>query len=1715
MRLASFPKMKRFNIKKWHPKNLSSKGRFATFIAIFVILGGGYLLFVSRAAPPKGPDPLSTKKEVAYASDHILVKLKKPTVAKLKDKQHPNPADTGDADLDKVTKGAKATKLEPVAKAAPNSDTNAAVFSWYKVTTPKPNPKKDKVVVGNQDDVKDLATLQFAADTLKKNPAVEDASLSPIFTLNAVPNDPLYTSTGAWGQTYPDMWDLRKINAEAAWNSTTGSSSMVVADIDTGLDYNHPDIVANLWTNPNANNDGFTNDLHGCGFINMTGTNTCGDTMDDSGHGSHTAGTIGAVGNNGVGITGINWNVKIMPLKVFGSNGGATTEDIINALVYAADHGAKVSNNSYGAGVGFGYEPAFADAVKYEHDHGMVTVVSAGNETSDTMTDTPADLKEAITISATDHNDGLACYSNFGNKIDVGAPGGTNVTPGCSATEQDYILSLKSSQANICSGGTYYTVYTNYCVLRGTSMAAPHVTGEAALILAKNPSLTNEQVRQIIRKSADDTGDPGKDGKFGYGRINLGNAIAMASSPPLAPFLTTPDNKSTLAGSTDVYGSIAGPNFASYKVEISSEKTENWTSLSTGTTQPTANTKLATVNPLQYPDDRYQVRLTATDTAGKTYEFTNHLLLVHNFNSSISFPHSDLVSQGNVTVTGSATTLNGLSFNKYTLEWGQGYNPTSWSSSGITLPSGGTQPVANGTLGTWNTSVLSDNQVYSLRLTTYGGVNGSFSSAKIANVSIDKDLLPGFPKPWSVGACTDYTPCQWNPPSPVMADIDGDGKKEVVMASSDQQLDVYRKDGSELPGFPLTIPGYDCSGQPCPGTFMMTPRVADLNGDGKQEIVVSAFATFGPGSFGYAGRDIYVIQYNGTIMSGWPKHLPYSSGALGADSVTLADLNGDGLPEILTYANQRATTAPQLNAFTANGSELPGFPNSYVTPSGLQGELGNISAANIGGGMVLAVNDFQKMHLLDSTGHELPGWPVTTPATPDHPTSDHNPFQDPEFGDIDGDGNLEVVALGNGSVNAYHKDGSQLTGYPILFDGIGCQYNVGDHSCSISAQGDINNDGKDEIVDGFGRGSSAGLVTFGQSGVINNAETDTCNGIAGHIVLGDVDGNGKLDEFYRGGFRSGLDVLDPGGGAFHNYCAGTFKLRKDDGTTLWDKHLVVNTNDFYDNKSYLSSPVMADLDGNGRMEIAAVAQTWYSATPLFPGSLYLWEFSSSKGGGTNNEWPQGNHDAATTGRSTFKGVSDNIPPTVTLTSPTNGSTIEGTAVSLTANASDNVGIAKVEFSVDNTVVNADTTAPYSFNWNSELVSNGTHTVMAKAYDTSGNVALSSASVTVNNTGDHTPPNTPSSVSVGAGSPFVGNVSLTCAFTTDNVGVVGDYFVRDGVTIGVNTAPNFTGSFIDTHALPNTTYSYQCMAFDAAGNVSALSPPTTFTTPDGDGNPPPPDASAPSAPSNLTGTLSGATQVNLSWTASTDNVGVDHYDVWRNNAKVTTVAGTTTSYGDTNLNGGSNYSYYVYAYDKAGNKSAKSNQITVTTIKVTATTGAINGKVTDINGAVLKDPTGRAVSAKVYYVIGTSTKSIQTTSTGTYIITSLPPNSYNLNYIATGYNSDTTNGVQVTANSLTTQPDKQLHRLGSIASTVKDAVTGNNITNATVSTPATINGHLTTLKATFNHTTNQYVLANLPAGQYTVTYQLNGYITQTKTVTVSNDTVTPQDVTLSK
>jgi len=348
---------------------------------------------------------------------------------------------------------------------------------------------------------------------LNKNKAVEYAEPNNNVYALVTPNDPSFGS----------QWGYSVTKAQSGWDTERGQTNEIkIAIVDTGVDIDHPDLSAKM--------------LPGYDFVNNDS-----NPDDDEGHGSHVAGIAAASTNNGVGVAGMSWGAKIIPVKSLNQFGSGTYQQVSNGITYAADRGARVINLSLG---GYSYSKTLQNATDYAHAKGVVVVAAAGNSSSRRIL-YPAGNPHVVGVAATDSSDRRASFSNYNSSVDISAPG----------------VSILSTYNG-----------ARYAYMNGTSMSAPFVSGLAGLVLSQNPSFSADQTANTMYQQSHDLGSPGRDDYFGYGRINA--QTTLQRKPIISHFNVA--NGSYLRGSRALSANITFINavqrvtFAIGSYEISS-----------------------------------------------------------------------------------------------------------------------------------------------------------------------------------------------------------------------------------------------------------------------------------------------------------------------------------------------------------------------------------------------------------------------------------------------------------------------------------------------------------------------------------------------------------------------------------------------------------------------------------------------------------------------------------------------------------------------------------------------------------------------------------------------------------------------------------------------------------------------------------------------------------------------------------------------------------------------------------------------------------------------------------------------------------------------------------------------------------------------------------------------------------------------------------------
>jgi len=457
------------------------------------------------------------------------------------------------------------------------------------------NLKNGRIAKFNLNDV----SVKDALEKLRKNPAVLYAEPDYIVKASLTPDDSSFSDL--WGMNNTGQTggvDDADIDAPEAWDISTGSHDVIVGVIDTGVDHTHPDLMANIWTNSaeiagdGIDNDGngFIDDIHGINAI--TGI---GDPMDDQGHGSHVSGTIGATGNNGLGVVGVNHNVSIIGCKFLDASGSGSLSDALTCIDYFVDlknNGVNVraTNNSWGGG---GFSQALSDAITSSEEANILFVAAAGNDAydNDAQSSYPSGYPHdsVLSVASTTHTDSMSSFSQWGlTTVDLGAPG--------------------SDVLSTVPGG-------GYASFSGTSMATPHVTGAAALTWSVNPALSAIEMKALLMSSGDD--NAALAGKTASGkRLNVKNALDNADPTPGFTLTPTPTSSTIVAGETATYsfnvGSIAD---WSGDVALTLADSLGGATLSTDTATPGATFELTvpTTDETQWGEYTFTVTATSDD----------------------------------------------------------------------------------------------------------------------------------------------------------------------------------------------------------------------------------------------------------------------------------------------------------------------------------------------------------------------------------------------------------------------------------------------------------------------------------------------------------------------------------------------------------------------------------------------------------------------------------------------------------------------------------------------------------------------------------------------------------------------------------------------------------------------------------------------------------------------------------------------------------------------------------------------------------------------------------------------------------------------------------------------------------------------------------------------------------------------------------------------
>jgi len=842
---------------------------------------------------------------------------------------------------------------------------------------------------------------------------VQSVSIAPIAP--SPPNDPLYSQ----------QWHLPKVSAEAAWSIETGNPNTVIAVIDTGVKWNHPDLAANIWTNtgeiPNNNidddNNGFIDDVRGWDFVETTLPCWPGEdclTEDNNpddfhGHGTHVSGIAAAVTNNGIGVAGVCWTCKIMPVRagfayqpsptVPEPSGALEYDDIAQALIYAADNGADIISMSFVGSDSF----IMQSSINYAYNQGKVLVAASGNSNSDnTISAYPAAYSNVIAVAASDQTDLNAYFTNYGSWVDVAAPGVAilaTVIPGVTWACSDTSLPPNNDGFGLCSG---------------TSMAAPLLSGVVGLALSKIPTLTQNQALTLVQTAK----DPLNISLYiGTGRTNAFKAVQPVTVP--LALLDNSLNNLFATSTIAITGTAAGQNFLKYKVEFGGPATypTSWTTIQGDVFVPVTNSLLATWNPasLGLPTGMYTIRLLVTDVNQKLWE--DRALVIFDPTITPGWPKKipehvvsspalvDVDADGNGEMFFQANSNPPVQTKFYALDH-----------TGLPLP--GWPITMSGSYGLTHqlSPAVADIDNDPNFEIVYGATDYPSWLSQYFVYEPNAVSQTGWPV---TIATTSTAAIMWS--SPVISNLDGGPDLEIIVITENYsplcgpsaKVYAYKQNGQLLPGWPQQLP---CRPRG-------TAAVGDIDANGDLEIIISTTPS------GAANGYLYVFNHDGTLFPGWPQQVTYVYSPVIAD----IDQNDGGKLEII-----QGGWNGNLYVLNHDGTPVPGWPQ-LVYPYSYSPAIGDIDG---NGDLEIAFGTYNNsIVVLNHDGTPFQGWPVLTGIVIDG---------SPILVDIDGNGTMEIIISSGGRLFGFYQNGAPIRNFPKFM--ISTSY-------SSPAAGDFNGNG--------------------------------------------------------------------------------------------------------------------------------------------------------------------------------------------------------------------------------------------------------------------------------------------------------------------------------------------------------------------------------------------------------------------------------------------------------------------------------------------------------------------------------------------------------------------------------------------------------------------------------------------------------------------------------
>lgn len=938
--------------------------------------------------------------------------------------------------------------------------------------------------------VKEGTDLETMASEYEQLDVVEYAHPDYQVKLYDLPNDSLFPyqcNLVNTGQPNPEVVRIPGCNndtlafvegtpdADISWaevyeSPPDNTSTVVVAIIDTGVDWDHPELLGMMWNNPGETPDNGVDDDHN-GYVDDTiGWDFSGndedvlpiwednDPTDHHGHGTHCAGIVAAVTNNAIGVAGIVPDARIMALKFHPL---MTLSMAAQAIVYAADNGADVINMSWGLGWPM---PIVEEALAYAQSRGVVLIAAAGNDGAEVI-NYPASYPQTVAVAATNSDDHVTSFSTYNEFINVAAPGRS-------------ILSLRAygtdMYATHCEPDVHI-IEQDYYLASGTSMSSPHVVAVAAYLRAASPGLTPDKTQEIIENGADDIVDPygqgenypGWDMYSGHGRVNLWNALTAA--PSVRAMIEAPSDIEVVSGTVDITGTADGDDFVLYTLDYGpGGNPSSWTEIAASTV-PVTDGLLGSWN-TEHLEGLYTIRLQVGD-----YNIaTACVFVVDSAVARIISPAGNDTISGFVSVVGTSLCSD---FSYSVVE----YKPSSKLYDSIWhLIDTVATPTAGAELTSWDVTTLFGH--YHLRLSVYSvhGWEASDSTHVFVQSpfagengwSVDLAGTPGWTANYGdfdndnlneiiIGTAngievfnTDGMPKTSGLPSfppddyrisIAVGNLDGDGVDDIVAVGGSGVLYGFPSQAAEFevlleeaPAMNLFVPGHED----------VAPRVflKDINNDGIDEI------HYFPSATGNLTAYYFIYRSDGSL---WGYNFPPPKTYVHCYP---ADLDGDGIDEIYCYGNQLTQFDTCGNVVDSVPIEMDGLPiyRLEMTMSAVDIDDDGRSELIVHGVFLLTSGYYLNfwLYAYDEGLNLKDGWPhdmgINGYLRPTHPV----------FGDLDNDGSLEYVTAyfdySHGYLHVWHLDGTPFLGDSSSLGFFATSPNPGIFSMPILANADDN-----------------------------------------------------------------------------------------------------------------------------------------------------------------------------------------------------------------------------------------------------------------------------------------------------------------------------------------------------------------------------------------------------------------------------------------------------------------------------------------------------------------------------------------------------------------------------------------------------------------------------------------------------------------------------------